>query len=68
MTDAKEILKAFSGVWYRKGGEIRFSCHLALVDWGFYVLDESMTIGEGTYLPLDECGKTWALTEKELRG
>ena len=64
--DISILFKAFDGIVYKKDNEIKFSCHIALIDWAIYVLEESMTIGEGICLQLKDYGKTWALTKEEL--
>lgn len=60
------LFKAFNGLYYRKDNEIKFSWHIALVDWTIYILEESVEIGKGVGLGLNEYGKTWALTKEEL--
>lgn len=60
------LFKAFNGLYYRKDNEIKFSWHIALVDWTIYILEESVEIGKGVGLGLTEYGKTWALTKEEL--
>ena len=64
--DLITLFRAFSCIWYKKGNELKMSCHIALIDWTIYVLEESMTIGEGVSLQLKDYGKTWALTKEEL--
>ena len=64
--DLNIFFKAFNGLFYKKDSEIKFSCHIAVVDWAIYILEESMEIGEGISLRLKDYGKTWALTKKEL--
>lgn len=64
--DLVTLFKAFNCIWYKKGNELKVSCHIALIDWAIYVLEESMTIGDGICLHFQEYGKTWALTKEEL--
>lgn len=64
--DLVTLFKAFNGLYYRKDNEIKFSWHIALVDWTIYILEESVEIEKGVGLGLTEYGKTWALTKEEL--
>ena len=73
--DLDILFKAFNGIRYKKGNETKIALHIAVVDWAIYVLEESITIGEGVALRLNDYGKTWVLiddsnesfmTEKEL--
>ena len=64
--DLVTLFKAFNGLFYKKDNEIKFSCHIAVIDYGIYILEESMTIGEGIKLYFDDYGKTWALTKEVL--
>ena len=61
-----KLFSAFNGLYYRKDNEIKFSWHIALVDWTIYILEESVEIGKGVGLGLTEYGKNWALTKEEL--
>lgn len=68
--DLDTLLKSFGGVFYKKGDKIKFSCHLALVDWRFYVLDEEIievnNMKFGFALELADYGKEWSLYKKDL--
>lgn len=61
------LLKSFGGVFYIKNNKIKFSCHLALVDWRFYVLDEGpISAKKGFTLELIDYGRKWSLYKKDL--
>lgn len=69
--DLDTLYRAFNHICYKKGNEIKHACHIALIDWAIYVLEESVVndhieIGvQGTRLELKDYGKTWALTKEE---
>ena len=67
--DLITLFEAFNGIYYIKDGKIKFACHIAIVDWKIYILEESFEIDakKGFCVGLNDYGKAWALTREELK-